>query len=143
MARDEQGSDREPPLWKNRSFSPYRARDQDREDQASNRRRPRSPSSSRRGSHDVEDDDDYSSNGGGRRFLGKTSQGESKVIFDGMGRIWTVLKVEEATENMRKNPAAFYVMGEDLLWQMSGTNCKLDLKRFHLHVGVLVSKAES
>ena len=43
---------------------------------------------------------------------------------------------------MRKNPAAFYVMGEDLLWQMSGTNCKLDLKRFHLHVGVLVGKAE-
>ena len=62
------------------------------------------------------DDDDYDSNGGGRRFLGKASQGESKVIYDSMGRMWTVLKVEEATENMRKNPAAFYVMGEDLLW---------------------------
>jgi hypothetical protein len=53
-----------------------------------------------------------------------------------------VQKVEEATENMRKNPAAFYVMGTILLRQMTGTNCKLDLRRFHLQVGVLVGNAE-
>jgi hypothetical protein len=53
-----------------------------------------------------------------------------------------VLKVEEATENMRKNPAAFYVMGTTLLRQMSATNCKLDLRRFHLQVGVHVGNAE-
>ena len=60
-----------------------------------------------------------------------------------MGRTWKVAKPEEALENLRKNAAAFYFFEDGLLWRLVGPNCKLDLRRLHLHMGAMVKEAKA
>ena len=100
---------------------------------------------------DTEVDRDYDGRSGGRDDArgGRDSRstghrtGESKSILDGMGRTWAVAKPEEAIENLRKNAAAFYFFDDDLLGRLVGPNCKLDLRRLHLHMGAMVKEAKA